>query len=182
MLQRIPSAFGAACQSTYTDEHGHFEHFLPPGPAFVYINNGAGSGSAAQKILNVPDDRDPDPVILKRGHDPNAGPAPPPRFIPPIECEVRVRVKTDPGDRPAPGADRTLTGRIFDKSGSPLPAVRVGWPSRQGATGGTTDRQGLFRLKRVPHGEVRLGLNKDDEVHAVAVIPAEAVEVDLILP
>ena len=97
---------GAACQSTYTDEQGHFEHFLPPGPAFVYINNGAGSGSAAQKTLNVPADRDPDPVILKRGHDLNAKPAPPPRFIPPIECEVRVRVKTEPGDRPAPGADR----------------------------------------------------------------------------
>ena len=156
---------GGGGQWTYTDQQGRFECFVPPGPAIVYMSpDGTGPGSAARKTLIVPDDRDPDPIVLKRGHDPNAKPAPPPRFIPPIECEVRVRVKTDPGDRPAPGADRTLTGRIFDKSGSPLPAVRVGWPSRQGATGGATDRQGLFRLKRVPHGEVRLGLNKDDEV------------------
>src|SRR5262249_31164787 len=152
-------------------------HFVPPGTAFVYINASAGPGSAAQKTLIVPDNRDPDPVVLKRGYDPNAKPAPRPQPSPPVECEVRVRVKTDPDERPAPGDNRTLTGRIFDKSGSPLPAIRIdGFRSPMDHFGAATDRLGIFRLKGLPPGEVRLGLFRDNEDYGGAIIPAEAVE------
>jgi RNA polymerase sigma factor (sigma-70 family) len=170
-------------QWTYTDEQGRFEHFVPPGLALVYLNpDGTGPGSAARKTLRVPDDRDSEPVILKRGYDPTAGPAPSPRPSRPIECEVRVRVKIDPGDRPAPGGDHTLTGRIFDKDGSPLPAIRIDALHGRKHFGAATDRLGLFRLPGLPRGRLELGLRRDGDHFGRAIIPAEAVEVDLILP
>ena len=138
---------GAACQGTYTDEHGRFEYFVPPGPALVYVN-----ASDSKATLNVPDDRDPDAVVLKRGYDPNAKKPPGPR--PSVECEVRVRMKTDADDRPAQKADRTLTGRVFDKGGSPLVAVQVSYNNRK-PIDVATDRLGLFRMRGLPHGPLR---------------------------
>jgi hypothetical protein len=174
---------GAACQSSFSDDRGRFELFVPPGPVFVYINASAGPGSAAQKRLVVPEDRDPDPVLLKRGLDPNAPPAPRPVFCPPPKCEVRVRVRTDPGERPAPGQERTLSGRLFEKNGSPLPAVRIsGVRTPTEHFEAATDRLGVFRMKGLPPEEVRLGVYKDGDYGGEAVIPAGAVEVDLILP
>ena len=169
---------GAGSQTTYTNDRGRFEVFVPPGPAFVHIQNGAGPGSAAQKTVSIPEDRDPAPIILKRGHDPDAPPAPRPR--PPVECEVRVRVKTEPGERSKPGDDRTLTGRLFDASGAPIPAVRVDCLRGQTLIRGATDRMGLFRLKAVPRGPIELSLVRNEEESGRAMIPAEAVEVDVI--
>ncbi len=57
---------GAACQSVRADELGQFEFFVPPGPVFVYIGSGGLVGRSHKKHLNVPDDRDPEPVILER--------------------------------------------------------------------------------------------------------------------
>jgi len=165
---------GAACQGTYTDEHGRFEYFVPPGPAFVYIN-----ASDSGVTLNVPDDRDPDPVVLKQGYDPNAKQPPGPRS--PVECEVRVRMKTDAGDRPAQKEDRTLTGRVFDKSGSPLVGVQVYYNNRT-VIESATDRLGLFRLRGLPHGPLHLGLRRNFDQHGWVRIPAEAFEIDLIFP
>jgi len=168
---------GAACQGTYTDEQGRFEHFVPPGPALVYIAEPGQFGLEYRTILNVTDDRDPDPVVLKQGDDPNTKQAPGPGA--PVECEVRIRVKTDAGDRPAPGEHRTLTGRVFDKDGSPLVGVQVYYNSRT-INEGATDRLGMFRLRGLPDGPLRLGLRRNQEQHGWVRIPAEAVEVDLI--
>jgi RNA polymerase sigma factor (sigma-70 family) len=173
---------GAVHQSTFTDDQGRFELFVPPGPTVVSIASGAGPGLAARRTLNVPNDRAPEPVILERGYDSNAGPAHHPPPSRPIKCEVRVRVKAGPGDRPAPGDDRTLTGRIFDKSGSPLPAIRVDDIRGQMRIVDATDRLGVFRLKGLPQGEMRLRLLRDGVQFGSAIIPAEAVEVDLIVP
>ncbi len=175
---------GGGSQWTHTDQRGHFERFALPGPVLVYMSpDGTGPSSPARKTFIVPEDRDPEPVTLQRGYDPNARPVPPPQPSPPRECQVRVRVKTDPIERPAPGADRTLTGRIFDKNGSPLPAIRIdGQPRPMEVFGAATDRLGVFRLKGLPVGEVRIWLHKDDEVDGGATIPAGAVEVDLIVP
>jgi hypothetical protein len=166
---------GSGCQVTYTDEHGRFEYFVPPGPAFVYIN-----ASDSGATLNVPDDRDPDPVVLKLGYDPNAKQPPKPR--PPVECEVVVRVKSDADDRPAQKEDRTLTGRIFDKDGSPLVAVRVSHNNNRTPNNVATDRLGIFRMRGLPHGPLLLGVHWNDEQHGWARIPAEAVEIDVIFP
>ena len=59
---------GAACEGDYTDDQGRFEHSSRPGPAFVYIDASTASSAASpDTTLIVPDDRDPDPVVLKRG-------------------------------------------------------------------------------------------------------------------
>jgi RNA polymerase sigma factor (sigma-70 family) len=171
---------GAACQGTYTDKQGHFEHFVPPGPALVYIALPGLLGSEHRKALEVSDDRDPDPVILKRTDNPNAKAF---RGVPRIvECEVRVRVKTDVGDRRDPEGRRTLSGRVFDKGGSPLPGVQVYYNRGRTFIEGATDRLGLFRLKGLPLGPSPLELRRDGEERGRAAVPAEAVEIDLIFP
>jgi hypothetical protein len=168
-------------QLTYTDDQGRFESFVLPGPAVVHLVNSDGPGSPSYNTLLVPDDRDPEPVLLERGHDPNAKPAPGPQLVGLVECEVRVRVKADSGDRAAPGDDRTLTGRIFDQDGSPLPAIQIGGFFRgQTFIEAATDRTGFFRMKGLPPGELRINVHRDDD-HGMATIPAGAVEVDLIL-
>jgi RNA polymerase sigma factor (sigma-70 family) len=170
---------GAACQGTYTDEQGRFEHFVPPGPALVYIAEPGQFGREFRRILNVPDDRDPDPVVLKQGDDPNT--KEPPGLDPPVKCEVRVRIKTEAGDRPAQKEDRTLTGRVFDKDGSPLVGVQVYYNSRT-INEVATDRLGIFRLKGLPHKPLRLGLRRNHDQSGWALVPAEADEIDLIFP
>jgi hypothetical protein len=166
---------GAECQGTYTDEHGRFQYFVPPGPAFAYIN-----ASDSGVTPNIPEGRDPDPVILKLGYDPNAKKPPGPR--PPVECEVVVRVKSDADDRPAQNEDRTLTGRIFDKGGSPLVAVRVSYNNNRTPNDVATDRLGLFRMRGLPRGPLLLGVYRNGDQDGFARIPAEAVEIDVIFP
>ena len=90
-------------------------------------------------------------------------------------------MKTDAGDRPAQKEDRTLTGRVFDKDGSPLVGVQVYYNSRT-INEVATDRLGIFRLKGLPHGPLRLGLRRNHDQQGSARIPAEAVEIDLIFP
>ena len=169
-----------ACQGTYTDEHGRFEYFVPPGPALVYVAEPGQFDSRSRKILNVPDDRDPDPVVLKQGDDPNT--KQPPGSRPSVECEVRVRMKSDAGDRPAQKEDRTLTGRVFDKGGSPLVAVRVSYNNNRTLNDVATDRLGIFRMRGLPHGPLRLGLYRNGDQSGWARIPADAVEIDVIFP
>ncbi len=166
---------GSACQGTETDEKGCFEYFVPPGPAYVYINV-TGRGITR----NVPADRDPDPVVLKQGYDPTAKPPPAPT-VPP-ESEIRVRVKTNAGDPPARKEDRSLTGRVFDMGGTPLVAVHVYCTNIGTLVGGATDRFGMFRLNGLPDGPLTLDLRKNDEQHGWARVPAEAVEIDVIFP
>jgi Carboxypeptidase regulatory-like domain len=170
---------GGACQGTYTDQLGRFEHFVPPGPTFVYIAGSAKVGLAYREILEVLDDRDPDPVVLMQDEDPNTKQRARPVAL--VECEVRIRLKAEVGDRPANKEDRGLSGRVFDKSGSPLVGVQVYHHSRR-RNEGATDRLGIFRLKRLPQGPLRLGLRKDREQYGWASVPAEAVEIDLIVP
>jgi protocatechuate 3,4-dioxygenase beta subunit len=166
-----------ACAGTFTDEHGGFDYFVPPGPAFVYINV-----SGVGPTVNVPENQDPDPVVLKQGYDPNAKQPPEPRLA--VECEVRVRVKSDDGDRPAQKEDRSLTGRVFDQRGTPLVAVQVHFNNNRTPNMVATDRVGIFRMNGLPHGPLGLGLswNMPSDDHGWAHIPADAAEVDLIYP
>lgn len=154
---------------------------MPPGPALVYIAESGQFGREFRRIVTVPDDRDPDPVLLRQGDDPNT--KEPPGADPSVECEVRVRVKTDPGDRPGPGTERVLTGRVFDKSGSMLVGVLVFQDRSTKIDEAATDRQGVFRLRGLPQGRLHLGLRIHfGEQNGRAFVPAEAVEVDLIFP
>ena len=144
--------------------------YVPPGPAFVYIN-----ASVSGSTLEVPGDRDPDPVVLKQGLTQPAEP----RLA--VECEVRVRVWADANDPPVQKRDRNLSGRVFDKRGSPLVGVQV-YYNREMVIEGATDRRGLFRLEGLPHGPLQLGLRRNADQHGWVRIPAEAAEVDLIFP
>ena len=163
-----------------TDEQGRFEFFVPPGLAWVSIRGNGRDGLDVRRSLDIPVDRDPEPIVLKQEDDPERKrPAKP---APPVEFVVRIRVKTDAGDRRPSGNERTLTGRVFDQTGSPLVGVKVHHgdePNNEAAT----DRLGVFRLKRLPIGTLRLGLRwEGGERRGRAIVPAEAVEVNLILP
>jgi hypothetical protein len=170
---------GGACQGTYTDELGGFEHFVPPGPTLVYIAESGHVGLAYRKFLQVPDDRDPDPVVLTQDDGRNTKQSASPVAF--IECEVRVRLKAEVGERPAKKDDRGLSGRVFDKGGSPVVGVQI-YHNGRTINEGASDRLGIFRLKDLPHGPLRLGLRRNREQHGWASVPAEAVEIDLIVP
>jgi len=90
-------------------------------------------------------------------------------------------VKTDALDRPAQKEDRTLTGRVFDKDGSPIVGVQVYCQGGR-LDEAATDRRGNFRLKSLRRGPLRLELRWNDDQRGWARVPAEAVEVDLIFP
>jgi hypothetical protein len=170
---------GAACQGTYTNEEGRFEHFVPPGPALVYVAEPGQIGFEYRNILNVPDNRDPGPVVLKQGDDPNTTQPPGSSAI--EECEVHIRVKNDVGDPPPPKEGRAMTRRVFDKGGLPLVGVQV-YHNIRTFNEAATDRLGVFRLRGLPRGPLRLGLRRNMEHQGTAHVPAEAVEIDLIFP
>jgi hypothetical protein len=46
----------------------------------------------------------------------------------------------------------------------------------------STDRLGVFRFKDLPPGKLQLQLRKDVQRIGIAIIPPEAVEVDLCFP
>ena len=172
---------GAACQGTYTDEAGRFEHFVLPGQALVYIADPrpAGADREHSKIVTITEGSEVDPVTLKGGEDPNPGPPPPPD--PTALCEIRVRAITDVVDLPGQKADRTLTGRVLDGHGEVIVGVKV-YHNGETFEEAATDRLGVFRLKGLPHGTPRLGLRRNQNEHGTAVIPAAAAEVDLVFP
>ena len=58
-----PALSGAACMTATTDAAGQFELPVPPGPSFVYIMDGR-PGDPSRLDLDVPADRDPEPVRL----------------------------------------------------------------------------------------------------------------------
>lgn len=82
-------------------------------------------------------------------------------------------MKTNAGDRPTHGEDRTLTGRVFDKGGSPHVGVQVYFTSRT-LNEGATDRLGRFRLRGLRPGSLRLGLLRNRDQDGWVRIPAEA--------
>jgi RNA polymerase sigma factor (sigma-70 family) len=168
---------GPACESTTSDEQGHFEMFVPPGPAFVYIGTGGFIGRSHTKNLIVPDDRDPEPVILERRYAPGAVLTQNPGR--PVECTVHVRLAAD--DLGQGGEGRSLTGRVFDPAGSPIASARVHYNAKK-FVAGATDRLGMFRLNGLPPGPLRIGIDKGGYGRGSASIPRDAFEVGITLP
>jgi Carboxypeptidase regulatory-like domain len=74
--------------------------------------------------------------------------------------------------------ERDLTGRVFDRHGSPIAAVQVTY-NREKVVSGATDRMGVFRLKGLPRGPFSLSVGKDGYTPGWATISAEAHEVEL---
>jgi beta-lactamase regulating signal transducer with metallopeptidase domain/protocatechuate 3,4-dioxygenase beta subunit/3-methyladenine DNA glycosylase Mpg len=59
---------GAACMMVQTDAQGEFHFYVPPGLSYVYVADGRRLSNAdSQRTLEVPADRDPEPVVLKAG-------------------------------------------------------------------------------------------------------------------
>jgi hypothetical protein len=167
---------GAACQGTTTDNFGHFELSVPPGPVFVYIAQPGLIGSSHRKDLVVADDKDPAPIVLERRYAPEAGVKARPTRV--DECAVLVRVSAD--DEGQQKDVRTLTGRIVDPAGSPIASVRVYYNSMKFVEA-ATDRLGMFRLKGLPQGAFRIGIDKGGYGHGWAKISPDAHEVDITL-
>jgi hypothetical protein len=166
----------AACQGTTTDSVGHFELFVPPGPVFVYIAQSGLIGSSHRQDLVVADDKDPAPIVLERRYAPEAAVKARPIRI--DECAVLVRVSAD--DAGQQKDVRTLTGRIVDPAGLPIASVRVYYNSMKFVEA-ATDRLGMFRLKGLPQGQFRIGIDKGGYGHGWAKISPEAHEVDITL-
>jgi Carboxypeptidase regulatory-like domain len=167
---------GAACQGTTTDHFGHFELFVPPGPTYVYISRAGFVGRHHTKNLIVADEKDPEHIILERRYVPEEDvPFRPMRVS---ECAVHVRVASD---GPAKVREtRTLTGRIVDPAALPIASVRVYYNSMKFVEA-ATDRLGMFRLKDLPQGEFRIGIDKEGYGHGWAKISPDAREVDITL-
>ena len=53
---------GSAWQTTQTDDQGHFELFVPDGPARVFFGMPGSLGYLREVALTVPADRDPEPI------------------------------------------------------------------------------------------------------------------------
>lgn len=168
---------GAACQSVRADELGQFEFFVPPGPVFVYIGSAGLVGRSHKKHLIVPDDQDPEQVILERRYPVGFDSSPRPYL--PVKCTVHVRMAVVDGGQGAGG--RTLSGRVFDPGGLPIASVRVHYNANKRFVEAATDRMGFFRLTGLPPGLLRIGLVKNGYGRGSVEIPAEAYEVDIIL-
>jgi beta-lactamase regulating signal transducer with metallopeptidase domain/uncharacterized GH25 family protein len=59
---------GAACLMVLTDEAGSFQFIVPPGDSYFYVADGRRQSSAdSTSTIEVPGDRDPQPITLKAG-------------------------------------------------------------------------------------------------------------------
>ena len=67
----LPSS-GNLGEPAFTDGQGHFEFFVPPGRAYVYVSiYSPYIDGVHRRTLIVPNDRDPEPVVLKAGTEPD---------------------------------------------------------------------------------------------------------------
>jgi Carboxypeptidase regulatory-like domain len=162
---------GDACLGISTDESGHFELFVPPGPAYLFCR---GHG----KHLTIFADRDPAPFHFQKAREVTADFEE--KSPTPVEFEARIRVRTVASDGP-PRKERDLTGRVFDQHGLPIAGVRRTYKMEKFVSG-ATDRLGLFRLKGLPPGPFALVVDKSGYTDGWATIPTEAQEVELTLP
>ena len=100
---------GTAWHSTQTDDHGHFELFVPDGPARVLIGMPGSVGYLREVTLTVPADRDPEPIQVAID---DQRPAVLDWPFRPVDCDVRVRLRADAGEGrpPGRGSDPERTG------------------------------------------------------------------------
>jgi len=154
-----------------TDAAGQFELSVPPGPTTISIMDASGRGRLSGRDLDVPEDRDPEPVRLVFGTRPQPGGRP--------AAEVKVRVadaKAGEVRKEAPppvvraevkraipaqeGPGRIVMGRVVDPEGRPVVGVRIVYvePGKQIRT--ATDREGDFVLGGMPPGDLVIGVDK----------------------
>jgi protocatechuate 3,4-dioxygenase beta subunit len=170
---------GAAWHPTQTDDQGHFELFVPDGPARVFIGMPGSVGYLREETLTVPADFDPEPIQVAID---DQRPAVLTRHVRSVACDVRVRLRADAGEGRPRAEGRTLSGRVFDGDGSPIVGLRLYCIKDRDLVECSTDRLGVFRFKELPPGQVQLQLRKEDQGVGIAIIPPEAVEVDVRFP
>jgi 5-hydroxyisourate hydrolase-like protein (transthyretin family) len=177
---------GLAPEAAYTDDQGHFEFFVPPGPACVDLDTSTRGLNSTQpnegpgiQTLFVAADRDPDPLRLDVGHDPN-DPSLKRVYTPPLSTQVRVRVGATT-EIPRDGV-RSLMGRIFDQDGSPIAGVHITFEHGGQIMSFATDRMGVFRAQGLPPEQLDLSIHKKGYPVAAALIPPKALEVEITLP
>ena len=152
---------GAACMAEHTDAEGRFELRVPAGPAFVYIMDASRIDPPSTRELVVTDDRDPEPVrLLGRAAGPVERAVAKAKVADAVKVERPRIEKKAVGEPPRPtGPVATVTGRIVDPEGRPLPGVRV-YYNGDGFVDSASDREGEFILEGVPKGTIRINLDK----------------------
>ena len=131
---------------------GHFELFVPDGPARVFFGMPGSLGYLREVALTVPADRDPEPIQVAID---DQRPAVIARRFRPVACDVRVRLRADAGEGRPPAEGRTLSGRVFDSDGSPIVGLRLYCSKDRTLVDCATDRLGVFRFKDLPPGRSR---------------------------
>src|SRR5262249_51628509 len=146
---------GAAVESATTNDQGHFELFVPPGPAFVYLMDPKYMGRSSQRRLTVPEGEDPEPVRFEASTGMDRG------------MTAMAKAEYVPAAAPLvvpKGGGRTLSGRVTDPDGRPVPGVSVGFRPQDGGrfVSAATDRDGVYLLKGLPEGKIQLGVSHAD--------------------
>jgi RNA polymerase sigma factor (sigma-70 family) len=162
----------------FTDDQGRFEFFVPPGRACVYLSKYSPHiGGVHVRSLIVPNDRDPDPVVLKAGTEPDWSRRD-------VTHDVRIQVRAEQGKEHSRDEARILVGRILDETGSPIAGVQVLYNDRKESIVVTsaTDRLGLFRMRGLPLDKFTLLVQKEGYASVSATVPVNAREIDVMLP
>jgi protocatechuate 3,4-dioxygenase beta subunit len=172
-------------KAAFTDDQGHFEFFVPPGPACVDLDTStrdvnareAENGASSQTLI-VAADRDPDPLRLGVRRGPNDS-SRRRAVTPPLSIEVRVRVEATE-ENPKEGV-RGLVGRIFDQNGAPIAGVLLTYDQGGQSKTCATDRLGVFRAYGLPLEKLAVSIHKKGYTDASAIIPPAACEVEITL-
>jgi hypothetical protein len=94
---------------------------------------------------------------------------------------TEVRVRSEESKAASRDGVRTLMGRVFDPSGSPIAGVHLVYENDRGTFTCATDRLGVFRVKRLPTHQLLMRIGKKGFQPASALITPEAREVEITL-
>ncbi len=185
---------GAAILGTKTDEQGRFLFPVPPGEQFVYLIDDLSSRSMSRHVVVVTDQAEVMPILLL---NPKGSSDFPTTAEQPEDADVDAPAggvsivntifKVAERIQAADAKPRTVTGRVNDSQGRPLPVVRVtaGQELRQPGAGpdalevAVTDREGRFVLGGLLRHRGPISIGRTGEEVQKEMIPADRDEVTL---
>jgi hypothetical protein len=168
-----------------TDSQGRFEFFVPPGHAHVFVVDRVHfKGRFVHQTLNVPEDRDPEPVEMILFRNPPAPPNAPATVygdmakaavspLPATNSPPTVAASPAPAEKPRVIATHTLTGRVIDEAGRPVSGVRVSYWIDSRYDSAVSDRDGTFQMSGLPKKNIPIDFGKEGYQAGRATIRAD---------